>query len=77
MLMVSGIGPKETLNSLGIEVLSDRPGVGQNMWVCYTARVLFAEQKSPLCSVHVNHAMYFLVGATFRILAHWCRTTYL
>lgn len=41
MLMVSGIGPEETLNSLGIEVLSDRPGVGQNMWVCYTASAVF------------------------------------
>lgn len=33
MLMVSGIGPKNTLESLGIEVIADRPGVGQNMWV--------------------------------------------
>lgn len=32
MLMVSGIGPRETLDGLGIAVISDRPGVGQNMW---------------------------------------------
>ncbi|KAL8908996.1 MAG: hypothetical protein Q9207_000447 [Kuettlingeria erythrocarpa] len=32
LLMVSGIGPKETLENLGIPVLVDRPGVGQNMW---------------------------------------------
>lgn len=32
ILMVSGIGPAETLESNGIEVLADRPGVGQNMW---------------------------------------------
>jgi choline dehydrogenase-like flavoprotein len=32
MLMVSGIGPAATLRSNGIEVLADRPGVGQNMW---------------------------------------------
>ena len=32
--MVSGIGPKDTLAQYGIDVLSDRPGVGQNMWVC-------------------------------------------
>lgn len=36
MLMVSGIGPKETLDGLGIPVLCDHPGVGQNMWVSYT-----------------------------------------
>ena len=32
--MVSGIGPKETLEELGIPVLADLQGVGQNMWVC-------------------------------------------
>ena len=32
MLMVSGIGPSDTLNSLGIPVLVDNPHVGQNMW---------------------------------------------
>jgi choline dehydrogenase len=32
MLMVSGIGPAATLQSLGIYVLADRPGVGSNMW---------------------------------------------
>ena len=32
MLMVSGVGPAATLQSNGIEVLADRPGVGQNMW---------------------------------------------
>ena len=32
MLMVSGIGPSETLNAHGIPVLIDNPNVGQNMW---------------------------------------------
>ncbi|KAI9823678.1 MAG: hypothetical protein M1826_007647 [Phylliscum demangeonii] len=32
MLMVSGIGPKATLQKHGIPVLASRPGVGQNMW---------------------------------------------
>ena len=32
MLMLSGIGPSATLESFGIKVLSDLPGVGQNMW---------------------------------------------
>ena len=29
--MVSGVGPEETLEELGIDVVADRPGVGQNM----------------------------------------------
>ncbi|KAL9059121.1 MAG: hypothetical protein Q9162_001339 [Coniocarpon cinnabarinum] len=32
LLMVSGIGPRATLESLDIPVISDRPAVGQNMW---------------------------------------------
>lgn len=32
LLMVSGIGPSTTLKDYAIEVLSDLPGVGQNMW---------------------------------------------
>lgn len=31
LLMVSGIGPKDTLQQHGIEVIQDSPGVGQNM----------------------------------------------
>ena len=33
LLMVSGVGPKATLEKHGIPVLSELPGVGQNMWV--------------------------------------------
>ena len=32
--MVSGVGPSATLANYNISVLADRPGVGQNMWVC-------------------------------------------
>lgn len=32
LLMVSGIGPKETLEAMNIPVLADLSGVGQNMW---------------------------------------------
>lgn len=32
LLMVSGIGPTDTLVSHNISVVADRPGVGQNMW---------------------------------------------
>ena len=33
LLMVSGIGPAETLQKQGVQVLSDLSGVGQNLWV--------------------------------------------
>lgn len=32
LLMVSGVGPSDELKEHGIEVVADRPGVGQNMW---------------------------------------------
>jgi choline dehydrogenase-like flavoprotein len=32
MLMVSGVGPKAVLDAHGIQIIADRPGVGQNMW---------------------------------------------
>ncbi|KAL4900390.1 GMC oxidoreductase-domain-containing protein [Aspergillus multicolor] len=32
LLMVSGVGPRSTLQPLGITVVADRAGVGQNMW---------------------------------------------
>lgn len=32
LLMISGIGPRATLQQNGIQVLKDLPGVGQNMW---------------------------------------------
>ncbi|RDL41345.1 uncharacterized protein BP5553_01324 [Venustampulla echinocandica] len=32
LLMVSGIGPQEILEDLGIPIVSNLPGVGQNMW---------------------------------------------
>ncbi|KAF2202056.1 alcohol oxidase [Delitschia confertaspora ATCC 74209] len=32
LLMVSGIGPRDQLEPLGIDVISELPGVGQNMW---------------------------------------------
>lgn len=32
LLMVSGIGPRDQLEAYGINVISELPGVGQNMW---------------------------------------------
>lgn len=47
LLMVSGIGPAATLQGLGIPVISDLPGVGQNMWVCY-ALIPYPRMSTPL-----------------------------
>jgi choline dehydrogenase len=46
LLMVSGIGPKETLEKVGIPVLVDAPGVGQNMQVRYNACLNAASNSS-------------------------------
>ncbi|KAH8429679.1 uncharacterized protein LDX57_007351 [Aspergillus melleus] len=32
LLMVSGVGPADTLKEHGIEIIADLPGVGQEMW---------------------------------------------
>lgn len=32
LLMVSGVGPSDELQEHGIDIVADRPGVGQNMW---------------------------------------------
>ena len=31
--MVSGIGPKATLQQHNIPIITERPGIGQNLWV--------------------------------------------
>ncbi|KAK7736010.1 hypothetical protein SLS63_003528 [Diaporthe eres] len=40
LLMISGIGPSATLQSLGIPVIKDLPGVGQNLWEQLSFNVL-------------------------------------
>ncbi|CAG8386421.1 unnamed protein product [Penicillium salamii] len=32
LLMLSGVGPSDTLKEHNIEIIADRPGIGQNMW---------------------------------------------
>ena len=43
--MVSGVGRRELLSDLGIEIVADLPGVGQNMWVGW----LFEPQITQSC----------------------------
>ncbi|EKG13217.1 Glucose-methanol-choline oxidoreductase [Macrophomina phaseolina MS6] len=52
LLMLSGIGPAATLQQHGIEVLSDLPGVGQNMWNSAQAGSIIYE-----VSLTTTHAM--------------------
>lgn len=54
MLMVSGIGPKATLDSLGIDVISDRAGVGQNMWVRHSSQSLCRRSLRLLLLLTIN-----------------------
>ena len=46
LLMVSGVGPPETLSQYGIDLVSDLPGVGQNAWVSMESLLSF-ESVSP------------------------------
>lgn len=46
LLMLSGIGPAATLQQHDIEVISDLPGVGQNMWVSSLRQDIFASPYS-------------------------------
>ena len=52
LLMVSGIGPRQTLQSHNIPVVKDLPGVGQNLWdqprigISYRVNVLTASALS-------------------------------
>ncbi len=71
LLMVSGVGPAESLNQHGIDVISDLPGVGQNMEVSIVFIQLsvktFREQitnyttRADLAQDHV------LFGSTYRV----------
>lgn len=47
LLMLSGIGPKATLQQHNIPVLSDRPGVGQNVWDTTNAGGVIHEVNVP------------------------------
>ena len=66
LLMVSGVGPAHILDSVGIPILVDRPGVGQNMWV----RKLHTLCARPFGTGVLTHTAFqdnILVGPTFEV----------
>ncbi|CAG8952206.1 hypothetical protein HYFRA_00000946 [Hymenoscyphus fraxineus] len=79
LLMVSGVGPAQTLAQQNITVIADRPGVGQNMWdhidieVTWKvgvdgfntlANLTFAEQQKQLFRSNLS-SMYGTYGADY------------
>ncbi|KAJ5674268.1 choline dehydrogenase [Penicillium macrosclerotiorum] len=69
ILMVSGIGPAETLNGLNIPLISDLPGVGQGMW----DHPFFAPSyrvNMDTATRSVRDPANFLKGTTEYILQH-------
>lgn len=55
ILMVSGVGPSRTLQRLGIPVVSDLAGVGQNLWVRHSASIY----KLSLAINHYSGSPFF------------------
>lgn len=64
--MVSGIGPKEILDGMNIPVLSDRSGVGQNLWVCESCRGdgAFDTERLIECQDHIAFSPAYAVDLT-------------
>ena len=61
LLLLSGIGPAEHLRALGIEVVADLPGVGENLHDHLLSPVIFTAEREigppspglPACQTHV------------------------
>ena len=65
LLMLSGIGPADHLQSLGISVVSDLPGVGQNLQDHLLARMAWVAtepQPDPICISEANIFTYTRPG---------------
>jgi choline dehydrogenase len=63
LLMLSGIGPKEQLAEHGIEVLADRPGVGQNLQDHLELYIQMTSLKPITLYKHWNLFSKALIGA--------------
>lgn len=64
LLMVSGIGPAETLREHGIDPVVELPGVGQNMWDHPFVAPSYRVQTSGFTGVAAN--IFYLVEQYFR-----------
>lgn len=62
--MVSGVGPKETLEALNIPVFADLAGVGQNMWVSWRYYILYLWQKLTISQDHIAFSPAYAVDLT-------------
>ena len=67
LLQISGVGPAEHLRALGIEVISDSPGVGANM---REHRLLFLQHRVKQRNLSYNHEFggWPLLANTLRYL---------
>ena len=69
LLMVSGIGPGATLSALGVPVLHDAPGVGQNLQDHLQARPVY---KTTLSTINTETSNWLKqVGIALRYAATW------
>jgi len=50
LLMVSGVGPRATLERVGVPVVVELPGVGQNMWVSAVLAGAMGSAKLTVCA---------------------------
>lgn len=75
--MVSGIGPRATLDKYGIRVLKDLAGVGQNLWdhaiygIAYRVNIPTASASINNPASGVAAAEAFFVNATGRLFRVW------
>ena len=65
--MVSGIGPQDVLMQHDISVLADRPGVGQNMWVCDDRQMIAASHH--LAHLLIMHLYSLIANVISRIMS--------
>jgi choline dehydrogenase len=50
LLMVSGVGPRATLERVGVPVVVELPGVGQNMWVSAVPMGVIGSAELMVCT---------------------------